>query len=239
MASFILVHGAWHAGWCWDKLTPILESHGHTVRVLDLPGHGRDSTAKYRVTLESYGQAIRDAIRDLDEPVIAVGHSMGGLAISYAAELPSIPITKLIYLCALMPISGENIRSLIAKDRGSQIPCSLKIALHKAGAVVRRDRAKELFYNDCSEEDANWAVSNLCVQPGRPLFQKIRFARQRFRELPRVYIKCLQDKVLSPGFQQDMCDAVECDQVITMNTSHSPFLSSPKELAEHLHTACA
>ncbi len=237
MANFLLIHGAWHGGWCWKKLVPLLEEHGHTVNSIDLPSHGSDRTSRLRVTLDVYGQAITTAAESVEGPVIAVGHSMGGLAISYAAEKEALPISKLIYLSAILPVKGENIRNLIVRDRESKVITGMRYALHRAGASVRRDMARELFYNDCEEKDANWAISNLCIQPGRPLLQRMKLARQRFRDLPRVYIKCLQDKVLSPAFQQAMCEAGEFDQVISMNTSHSPFLSSPSELAHHLHQA--
>jgi len=235
MANFLLVHGAWHGRWCWKKLVPFLEGYGHTVRTLDLPSHGGDRTSRLRVTLNTYGRAIQREAESVEGPVIAVGHSMGGLAISYAAEQQGLDISKLIYLSALLPVRGENIRNLVVHDEESQIIKGLKYVLHRAGARVRRDRARDLFYGDCDEQDANWAIENLCIQPGRPLFQRMRLVHQRFLEFPRVYIKCLQDKVLSPAFQQKMCEEGGFDKVISMDTSHSPFLSSPAELAHHLH----
>ena len=64
MTCFILIHGASHGGWCWDKIVPLLEGLGHTAIAPDLPGHGQDVTPAAEVTLESYVDRI---CRLLDE----------------------------------------------------------------------------------------------------------------------------------------------------------------------------
>ena len=86
MATYVLVHGAWHGAWCWNKVAPLLEAKGHTVVAPDLPGHGDDDTPRAGVTLESYAKKVADVVSAQDEKVILVGHSMGGIAITAGAE---------------------------------------------------------------------------------------------------------------------------------------------------------
>jgi pimeloyl-ACP methyl ester carboxylesterase len=62
MSTFVLIHGAFHGAWCWDKLTPLLEQDGHEVVALDLPGHGEDQTAAVEVTLEGYADRVVEAL---------------------------------------------------------------------------------------------------------------------------------------------------------------------------------
>ena len=54
MAAYVLIHGAWHGGWCWDKVAELLRKAGHSVGTPDLPGHGADTTPLDLITLERY-----------------------------------------------------------------------------------------------------------------------------------------------------------------------------------------
>jgi alpha-beta hydrolase superfamily lysophospholipase len=82
MSSFVFVHGAWHGAWCWSKVVSLLEGTGHRAIALDLPGHGRDDTPITQVTFEAYCNKLREILEAQTEPVILVGHSMGGRVIT-------------------------------------------------------------------------------------------------------------------------------------------------------------
>ena len=103
MAEFLLVHGSCHGAWCWKRVIPFLESNGHKVQAIDLPGHGNDQTPVQKVTLDAYAEAIAQACGQNTQ---LVGHSMGGYAIAAAARLVPEKIAKLIYLCAYVPREG-------------------------------------------------------------------------------------------------------------------------------------
>jgi len=78
MSTFVLIHGGCHGAWCWYKVVPALEKQGHTVIAPDLPSHGRDKTPVSAVTLQAYVDAVCSLIDVRREPVVLVGHSMGG-----------------------------------------------------------------------------------------------------------------------------------------------------------------
>lgn len=78
MSTYVLVHGSWHAAWCWYKIVPRLEKAGHRAIAIDLPGHGRDGTPVGDVTMQQYVKAIGSALDTLEEPAILVAHSRGG-----------------------------------------------------------------------------------------------------------------------------------------------------------------
>src|SRR5690349_14997294 len=102
MSTFVLVHGAWQASWCWHDVTPRLEARGHRVVTIDLPGHGTDSTAPNDVTLQHYVDALSTAVRRLAEPPIVVIHSMGGPLTTWAEASPNVP-RALVYIAANIP----------------------------------------------------------------------------------------------------------------------------------------
>ena len=82
MATFILVHGASHGGWCWEKVQPLLEAKGHKVCAPDLPGLGKDHTPPANVTLADNVEKISRLLDKMEEPVVLVGHALGGVTIS-------------------------------------------------------------------------------------------------------------------------------------------------------------
>lgn len=101
MSTYVLIHGSWHGAWCWDKVVSILVKEGHTVVAPDLPGHGNDKTPIAKVTLRAYADHVCEVINTQSEPVILVGHSMGGIVITQAAENCPDNTQKLVFLTAL------------------------------------------------------------------------------------------------------------------------------------------
>ena len=96
MATYVLVHGAWHGAWAWDEVTPLLEAEGHTVDALDLPGHGDDRSPVSEMTLEGNVNRILERIDAAGEPVVLLGHSMGGMSVTQAAEHVPERISRLV-----------------------------------------------------------------------------------------------------------------------------------------------
>ena len=86
MAAFVLVHGAWHGAWCWQRVIPHLQAKGHTVIAPDLPGLGEDKTDAAGVTLADNVACIGKALDQAGEKAILVGHSLGGASDAYLGD---------------------------------------------------------------------------------------------------------------------------------------------------------
>ncbi len=234
MSTYVLIHGAWHGAWAWDKVAPLLEAAGHTVIALDLPGHGADPTPIEQVTLQAYADRICEVLDAQPDPVILVGHSMGGVAVTQAAEMRPEKIAKLVYLSAFLLRDGEFLLQIAGADEESIVLRNLEFAPDQSYATVPPDAAKDMFYADCSDEDVERAVAGLCRQAAAPLATPVSTSAARFGSIPRVYISCLQDRAITPACQQQMYEASPCVQVLTLDTSHSPFFSEPEKLAQLL-----
>jgi len=235
MATFILIHGAWHGGWCWDKVKPLLEKNGHTVVAPDLPGHGEDKTPIADVSLAAYTERVCQVIDRQSEKVILVGHSLGGLSITQAAEQRPDNIELLVYLTALLLKNGESRTSIRGRQPGgSALPSIMEMHPEEGYTLLKEEGLKPTFYHDCSEEDFDLAKVHLGLQALKPIGVSVRTTNENFGSVRRVYIKCLQDHALVPEFQKQMYTELPCEQVISMDTSHSPFMSAPGELANHL-----
>ncbi len=234
MSTYVLIHGSWHGSWCWDKVVPLLTREGHNVEAPDLPGHGRDKTPLSGVSLKAYVDRVCEVLDAQRDPVILVGHSMGGIVITQTAEYRPEKIETLVYLSAFLPRDGESLRRLSEGDSGSVLAAHMIRAQDGSSVVVRAEGIKESFYDDCSDEDVAWARSLLVAQAAAPLVTPIRTTDARFGRVRRIYISCLRDKAITPSCQERMYNALPCEKVVTMDTSHSPFFSAPQELAGHL-----
>lgn len=234
MSTFVLVHGAWHGGWCWDKLTPILEAAGHTVMAPDLPGHGADRTPTAEVTLKSYTDRVCQYLDAAPEPAVLVGHSMGGLVISEAAEQRPDKIATLVYLTAFLLRNGEFLLQIAPNDADAIVIPNLIMSDDETSATVKDEAIREAFYGDCTDEDVARAKSLLVPQAAAPFATPLTVTDGKFGRVRRVYIECLADRAISIGVQRQMQQALPCETVISMDTSHSPFLSAPEVLAGHL-----
>jgi pimeloyl-ACP methyl ester carboxylesterase len=234
MTTFVLVHGAWHGAWCWERLVPELEQRGHSAVTLDLPSHGSDTAPAEGVTLTDYVDRVSEVLEMQTEPVVLVGHSMGGMVITGAAERVPERIRALVYLTAFLPGDGDSLLALEEGNPNSAVPPALLRAEDGRTATIDPSRIRELFFHDCSDADAAAAVAQLTAQALAPLAEPLQLTEERFGSIPRVYVECTDDRAICIEMQRQMITARGCDQIVSMDTSHSPFLSAPAELADHL-----
>ena len=275
-SAFLLIHGAWHGAWCYERVIPWLARAGHMAAAIDMPGHGLNakfprSFLKRPVNLEEFSteisplahltredfvERVTGALDRLIEggsgPVVLVGHSAGGMAITAAGEAAPEKIKKMVYLAAFMPesgvASGRYIRT--PENEGDLLGPLFLGDPAKTGAtridprsedVRYRAQFKQALYNDVDDADFE-AARNLLTSdyPAKPLGTPIVTTAGRWGSVPRAYVKCLQDNALRPRLQQHFIDLADAampgkkTEVVSLNRSHSPFLSAPRELAEVL-----
>ena len=234
MSVYVLIHGAFHGGWAWDKVAPLLEQEGHVVIAPDLPSHGKDKTPVSDVTLQAYTNTVCNILDTQSEPVILVGHSLGGISISQAAEARPEKVRILVYVAALLQRNGESAMEVMGRDTESIAPQHIVMSEDKSTVSFPLEAYRQVSYNDCADEDVAWAAPFLVPEPTAPMSTPIRVTEERFGRVPRIYIETLHDRGVTPSLQKMMYTALPCQKVISMNTDHSPFLSAPHELAAHL-----
>ena len=234
MATFVLVHGAWQGAWCWFKVTPLLQQAGHTVVAVDLPSHGIDRTPTQAVTLELYAESICRVLDASSHPVVLVGHSMGGAVISRTAELRPARIDRLIYVAAFLLANGQTMRDVSPPGSAGPAPSDMTLTEDGTAAFMKPESAARLFFADCSAEDQALAHALLVPQTLTITTTRMAISDERFGSIPKFYIECTQDQAISLENQRAMQSTVGCRRVATMETSHSPFLSSPARLADHM-----
>ena len=236
MATFVLVHGAWGGAWYWQhKLVPLLEAEGHLVIAPDLPGHGDDRAPVAEMTLETNARRVQEAVEAADAPVVLVGHSMGGMAVTQAAEYVSDRIASLVYVAAFLPDDGQSLPELAAALGGADnVQPQLIVNEAEGTCLLREEALVGLFYEECSAEDAEFAVSRFGVESLAAMGAPAHITEGSAGRVPRAYIECLRDQAITIRLQRHMHAARPCSPVLQIDTDHSPMLSRPEELAAHL-----
>jgi pimeloyl-ACP methyl ester carboxylesterase len=231
---YVLVHGAWQAPYVWDVVRTDLEKKGHKVIVVELPGHGKDQTATHTLSLDAYRDKVIEAINKVDGKVILVGHSMGGMVITHVAEKVPAKINKLVYIGAFLPATGQALTDLAYSDPDSKLGPNLVPSQDQLTLDVKKENLTYLFINDGTEDTKNLVTTNYRAEPAIPFTNKVTVTKVNFGAVDKVYIKTLQDIVISPGLQDRMIAAAGIKTVLEVNSSHSPFLSQPHTVSDHL-----
>lgn len=229
--TYVLVHGAWQAPYAWDSVKADLAQGGNKVIVVELPGHGSDTTAPHLLNLDVYRDKVIDAISKTDSAVILVGHSMGGMVITEVAEKIPNRISKLIYIGAFLPATGQSLTDLAYSDPKSKLGPLLIPSADQLTLDIKRDSLAYLFINDGSEADKQQVLANYRPEPAIPFTNKVTLTKENFGAVKKVYIKTQQDIVISPELQQRMISAAGIETIYSLNTSHSPFLAEPHEVS--------
>jgi len=231
-STVVLVHGAWHGAWCFDRVVPLLEAAGVPVMAIDLPGHGRDPGP----FADLHGDAGRvvSTLDGINGPALLLGHSYGGAVITEAGVHPAV--THLVYLCAMALDRGESCGAA-AVDQAASLShegrpdIGEKLILHSDGtSSLDPSTAAACLYNDCDPETVAWGVANLGRQPMTNFGQTP--SAVAWRERPSTYVACSDDLVVHPGLQDLL--AQRCTSTYIWSTGHSPFASDPQRLARLL-----
>lgn len=234
MATFILVHGAWHGGWCWEHVSPLLLAQGHQVVAPDLPGMGADTREFGSDPLSKWADFVAGLASTAEAPVILVGHSRGGLVISEVAERVPDRIDRLVYLTAFLLEAGQSLVDVAGRYPKVGPGAVIRPAADPSCIEVDLEPALPIFYGRTSEALARAAAARLTPEPMAALTTPVRVSAERFGRVARVYIEAADDLVISLKMQREMQAALPCARVVTLDCDHSPFYSAPSELAQAL-----
>lgn len=231
--TIVLVHGAWMDASAWYKVKPLLEKKGYEVITVNLPAHGMDTTAYQNITLESYVNAVKNAI-GAKTNVILVGHSMAGMVISQVAEQIPSQINRLVYVAAYLPQNGESLYQLSQQDKDSHIGkyWHQDDPAQYSPASIAKEGIKECFAGDAPDKDVQYLIAHHKADALAPMATPVSLTTANFGSVKKVYIHTTKDNAVSYSLQKIMVSKTKVDKVYSINTSHSPFFSEPKELVD-------
>lgn len=182
--NFVLVHGAWHGGWCWRDVAARLRTAGHQVFSPTLTGLGeRAHLLTERVGLETFVEDVCAVIRceELSE-VVLVGHSFGGPVITGVADRMREALRHLVYLDALVVQDGESAMGILPAsvqlERSRTVdPEGLRMALPPASV-----------FGVSEPEQVEWLMRRITPNPLRAYTETLRLQHAFGNGLPKTYV---------------------------------------------------
>ena len=217
MATFVVAHGAWSAGWAWKKMRPLMRAAGHEFYTPTYTGIGeRSHLASPEIDLDTH---ITDIVNILDfeelQDVVLIGHSYGGMVATGIADRARERVAKLIYLDAFVPEDGQSLFDLT--DHAAR---------HRADAVDGWRVTPNPMPPDTAQADLAWATPKRVYQPVHTLDRPLRLTRGPLT-LPRQYILCTR----SEAFRLFANKAKAAGwPVHELDSSHNPHITCPDAL---------
>ena len=229
MARILLVHGAWGNATGWARVAQRLEKAGHAVQALDLPGHGRSPIPPESVTMADYVTHVQTVLAE-GPPALLVGHSMGGIVIAQVADRVPARVQGCVFVAALLPRDGDSLLSLIRTQDGPGIAPHVRPG-PVSGVTTLDTGAAAALFPEASARDQAAALSAMSLQSNAAQKDPAVIGTGLAR-VPKAYVLCRQDQVVTPALQRRMLGATPCEAVFELDCGHVPQLTMPAELAQ-------
>jgi pimeloyl-ACP methyl ester carboxylesterase len=232
--TFVLVHGAWHGGWCWPRVADRLRSAGHKVFTPTLTGLGeRSHLLSSEIDIATHVTDVVNVIKwERLTDIVLCGHSYGGFVISGVAEKMPGAIRSIVFLDAFVPHDGDSPQSLT----GPAIREGIGAAVQR-GDLSMPPRPAAFF--GVNEADRPW-VDALCVpQPIGTFTHKIALTGAREKIARKIYIRA--KSYANPGFDKAFA-AAQSDpswRTYEVPCGHDVMIDMPERLSELLLEAAA
>jgi pimeloyl-ACP methyl ester carboxylesterase len=225
VATFVLIHGAWHGGWCWERLAAELRQRGHDSIAPDLPIE--DGTA----TFNRYADAVLAEMPSGGEGVVVVGHSLGAMVVPLVAA--TRPVEAMVMLCGVVP----NPRAMPWDDAPAMAAPGITAPMAKTedGGMYWPDgvSATAAMYGRCTPEDAAWAFERLRVQNSGSLWDRP-YPLDRLPAGRWLSIATSDDRMVLPDYVRHVARERLGVDALEIPGDHSPFLGDPSGLADTL-----
>lgn len=224
----MLVHGAWHGAWCFAALQHALDDLGVPSYAVDLPGHG----ASAEPFTDLYGDAhhVVRVLEHVGTPTVLLGHSYGGAVITEAAARHR-GVAHLVHLTSFALLEKESVMGMVSSIPDARVSLGKAMQFRDDGtSVLDPEAAVPALYADCAPAAVRSALPRLSAQPMLNFSQPV--TGSTLGTTPSTYVRCLRDEAIHIRHQEVM--AQRCDEVVTLDCDHSPFMSRVVETAAML-----
>lgn len=233
--TYVLVHGAWHGGWCWRDVRKQLRARGHDVYTPTLTGLGeRAHLGNPDISIETH---VADVLNVLNSEeltnVVLVGHSYAGIVITQAAYRAPERIRSLIYLDAILPGPGKSMLDQAPKE---QIDFALSTIVD--GYLVPAPDTSWFGIADSDEEIVDWMNRRLTPHPIATLLEPFILPGDNWPDLPKTYIRCVQP-CLEFGIEKTLAGVKDLADWcwIELDAGHNAMMTAPEDVTEILLAA--
>ena len=234
---FVLIHGAWHAGWCWDGVIAALEKAGNTAEAPTLPGMapGDDRAA---VVFDDYVDAIVGVLNRQPKPVVLVGHSSAGFLLQAAAPKAPDKIKRLVFLNAFVLPDGTCQFDLVPPEAAAGLTGAANASPDKSVPVIE-DMVRGMLMGADTKEDQDAVLSRLAPQPLVIFTTKVDTKPFAAVDVPKSVVFATGDTSLPPGAFLGMAQGLGEFDLVEIEGGHESLVVQPDMVAAALIKAAA
>lgn len=221
MAIFVLVHGAWHGGWCWQRVARLLQNEGHAVHAPTLSGVGeRSHLSSPAINLTTHVRDVVDEIRWKElEDIVLVGHSYGGMVVTGVAEQCSSSIASIVYLDAFLPENGQSLNDIVGSAHES------------SGGLVEPLSAEFFAVN---AQDRDWVNRMMTPQSAATFAEQLQVTGALNNIAKKTYVRALQGAIPPFAAIYARLSNDPAWQCLELDCGHDVMIDQPKEVARIL-----
>jgi pimeloyl-ACP methyl ester carboxylesterase len=233
MATFVLVPGGAHGGWCYQKVARLLRSEGHEVHALTLSGLGeRSHQLNPGIDLNTHVQDVVNVLfyEDLRD-VVLVGHSYGGMVITGAADRAADRVGKIVYLDAANPVNGQSLVDVagpiitVTRDVGTTVDGVELVLLPAPGSAA--------FYGITDPADQAWADERFTGHPWKCFETKLDLQdEEALAAIPQFHIVC--SSTTATRDPEMIAAARAAGRFWEIDTGHDLMITEPEFVARAL-----
>ena len=233
MATYVLVHGGGHGGWCYQRVARLLRAAGHEVHAPTLTGLGERAHLLSRaVDLDLH---IRDVVAVLHSEdlrdVILVGHSYGGMVVTGVADRAVDRVGRVVYLDAATPTDGQSLVDVAGPIIEAVRPMGEIVDGIELVLLPAPDAG--LLYGVTDEEDLAWMAERLTGHPWQCFEQRLQLTNEdAFRSIPQYHVVCTS--TLATRDSQLMAEARAAGRLWDIDTGHDLMITEPEAVADAL-----
>lgn len=232
---FILIHGAWHGGWCWDGVIEKLKKAGHTAEAPTLPGH-HPQDDRSNIGLNDYVDKIVNLLKQQTDSVVLVGHSSAGFLLQEAAQKAPDKISHLIFLNAFILPNGKSQFDLVPPEVSEGMTAAAKASPDNCVPVDEGFVRNMLMAGEPTEkQDA--LVSRLVPQPLAIFTTPVDTHNFDKLTIPKSVVFCKADASLPPGAYLNMAQVLGEHKLIEVEGGHEAHFTNPGVVTEALEQA--
>ena len=228
MSDFVLVHGAWHGAWCWQRIVAPLWAAGHRVFAVTLTGSGeRAHLLAPTITLQTHIADVANLIEAEElHDAILVGHSYAGVLITGVADRLAHRLAHLVYVDAVVPQPGESWSSSHSEETRNQ----RRQAIATTGTIPAPDPA--VF--GLTGIDHAWVTRHQTPHPGGVYDEALQFDAARLAALPKTFVDCTAPALATIAGSRARVRSEPGWRVVEIATGHDTMVSAPDALLDVL-----
>lgn len=227
-STYVLVHGAWHGGWCWRRVSDRLSAAGHRVFCPTLTGLGEKAHLLNReVNLTTH---IQDVVALLEAEelsgVVLVGHSYGGIVITGVAARAKARLRQLVYLDSALVEDGAAWSSVAPPNMAAE---RRRLAQESSGGLSLPTPKAEVF-GVLDAADQAWVERRLTPHPFASYDQRMQWGGPVGNGLPKIYVDCTNPPSASLAEMKKRYRGTPEWQFEELGTGHDAMISAPDEV---------